>query len=164
MPRRILITGAGSGLGEAAAIGIARDGHEVIATAQTWSQVTALRAKAKTIAQPTLHVEKLDLLDPYDVARACKWDFDILVNNAGIGEGVPITEIPLEIVRHNFEVNVFAQLALTQRVVKSWSRLGFKGKSSSSRQWAASSVHQDFPLTPRRNMRSRRLRRRCRLS
>jgi NADP-dependent 3-hydroxy acid dehydrogenase YdfG len=82
MGRKILITGAGSGLGEGTAIGLARNGHDVIAAAQTWPQVTALRLKAKALALPTLRVEKLDLLDPYDVARACKWDFDILVNNA----------------------------------------------------------------------------------
>ena len=34
MPKTILITGAGSGFGKAAAIGMARNGHNVIATAQ----------------------------------------------------------------------------------------------------------------------------------
>jgi NAD(P)-dependent dehydrogenase (short-subunit alcohol dehydrogenase family) len=100
----------------------------VIAAAQTWPQVTALRIKSKGLALQTLRVEKLDLLDPYDVASRCKWDFDILVNNAGIGEGGAIAEIPLEIVRHNFEVNVFAPLALTQHVVKSWVAAGIHGK------------------------------------
>jgi NAD(P)-dependent dehydrogenase (short-subunit alcohol dehydrogenase family) len=128
MRRKILVTGAGSGFGEGTAIGLARNGHDVIAAAQTWPQVTALRIKSKALALPTLRVEKLDLLDPYDAARACKWDFDILVNNAGIGEGGPIAEIPLEIVRHNFEVNVFAPLALTQHVVKSWVAAGIHGK------------------------------------
>jgi short-subunit dehydrogenase len=65
-----------------------------------------------------LHVEKLDLLDPYDVKQASLWDFDILVKNAGIGEGGPIAEIPLDLVRRNFEVNVFAPLAFTQQVVR----------------------------------------------
>jgi NAD(P)-dependent dehydrogenase (short-subunit alcohol dehydrogenase family) len=111
MGRKILITGAGSGLGEGTAIGLARNGYDVIATAQTWPQVTALRLKSKALALPTVRVEKLDLLDPYDVARACKWDFNILVNNAGIGEGGPIAEIPLDLVRRNFEVNVFAPLS-----------------------------------------------------
>jgi short-subunit dehydrogenase len=128
MGRKILITGAGSGLGEGTAIGLARNGHDVITTAQTWPQVTALRLKSKALALPTVRVEKLDLLDPYDVARACKWDFDILVNNAGIGEGGPIAEIPLDLVRRNVEVNVFAPLAFTQRVVKNWVAAGIKGK------------------------------------
>lgn len=90
--------------------------------------MTALRLKAKALALPTVRVEKLDLLDPYDVARGCEWDFDILVNNAGVGEGGPIAEIPLNLVRRNFEVNVFGTLALTQRVVKNWVAGGIHGK------------------------------------
>jgi short-subunit dehydrogenase len=87
-----------------------------------------LRLKARAFALTTVRVEKLDLLDPYDVASVCKWDFDILVNNAGIGEGGPIAEVPLDLVRRNFEVNVFAPLALTQRVVKNWVAGGIHGK------------------------------------
>jgi NAD(P)-dependent dehydrogenase (short-subunit alcohol dehydrogenase family) len=118
--RTILITGAGSGLGEGAAIGLARQGHEVIAGAQGWPQVTALRAKVETEKIPHLRVEKLDLLDPYDVRCALSWSFDILVNNAGIAEGGPIAEIPVDLVRRNFETNVFAPLSFTQQVVRRW--------------------------------------------
>jgi short-subunit dehydrogenase len=125
---KILITGAGSGLGEGAAIGIARNGHGVIAAAQTWPQVTALRSKVAELGLSSLRVEKLDLLDPFDVKQACLWDFDILVNNAGIGESGPIAEIPLDLVRRNFEVNVFAPLAFTQQIVKKWVASGTKGK------------------------------------
>lgn len=128
MARKIMITGAGSGLGEGAAIGMASKGHEVIAAVQSWPQVTALRAKAKELGTSSLRVEKLDLLDPYDVKHACAWDFDILVNNAGIGEGGPIAEVPLDLVRRNFEVNVFAPLFLTQQVVKKWVAAAVRGK------------------------------------
>jgi short-subunit dehydrogenase len=120
MSKKILITGAGSGLGEGAAIGLAQNGHEIIATAQTWPQVTALRAKADELGLASLGIEKLDLLDSYDVKRACNWDIEILVNNAGMGEAGPIAEIPVDLVRKNFEVNVFAPLAFTQQVVKKW--------------------------------------------
>ncbi|MEI9923494.1 MAG: hypothetical protein WDN50_08165 [Bradyrhizobium sp.] len=64
MTRKILITGAGSGLGEGAAIGLARKGHDIIATAQNWPQVTALRTKADDLELQNLRIEKLDLLDP----------------------------------------------------------------------------------------------------
>jgi NAD(P)-dependent dehydrogenase (short-subunit alcohol dehydrogenase family) len=128
MSRKILITGAGSGLGEGAAIGLARKGHDVIAAAMNWPQVTALSSKVDPLNLRSLRVEKLDLLDPYDVNHACGWDFDILVNNAGIGEGGPIAEIPLDLVRHNFEVNVFAPLGFTQRVVEKWVAAGTRGK------------------------------------
>ena len=118
MYRAILITGAGSGFGEGTAIGLAKRGHNVIAAAQSWPQVTALRNKKESQKLSGLRVEKLDLLDPHDVAHALSWEFDVLVNNAGMGEGGPISEIPMDLVRRNFEVNVFAPLDLTQRVVK----------------------------------------------
>ena len=66
--QEILITGAGSGFGEGTALGMAKKGHSVIAAVQTWPQVTALREKARSLGLETLRVEKLDLLDPYDVA------------------------------------------------------------------------------------------------
>src|SRR6476660_4885411 len=76
--KRILITGAGSGFGEGAAIGLAQNGHDVIAGAQIWPQVTSLRQKVKSLGLNNLRVEKLDLLHPYDVDYALKCDIDIL--------------------------------------------------------------------------------------
>ena len=124
----ILITGAGSGFGEGSALGLAQKGHNVTAAVQTWPQVTTLREKAHSLGLETLRVEKLDLLDPYDVAHTLRIKFDILVNNAGIGEGGPISEIPVELVRKNFETNVFAALDFTQRVVRNWVATGVHGK------------------------------------
>jgi NAD(P)-dependent dehydrogenase (short-subunit alcohol dehydrogenase family) len=120
MAKTILITGAGSGLGRGAAIGLAQKGHEVVATVEITPQVTSLREEAAALNLTNLHVQKLDLLDPYDVAYAQRWDIDVLVNNAAIGETGPVSEIPLKLVRHNFEVNLFAPLILTQGFVRKW--------------------------------------------
>jgi NAD(P)-dependent dehydrogenase (short-subunit alcohol dehydrogenase family) len=120
MTKTILITGAGSGLGEGVALGLARQGYEVIAGAQIWPQVTRLKEAADAEGLTNLRVKKLDLLDSYDVKVAHGWDIDILFNNAGIGEGGPVSEIPLDLVRNNFESNVFAPLALTQGFVRRW--------------------------------------------
>lgn len=128
MLKTILITGAGSGFGEGVAIGLGKIGHQVIAAAQNWPQVTQLREKVARLGLDTVRVEKLDLLDTYDVEHALRWDFEVLVNNAGIGEGGPISEIPLDLVRHNFEVNVFAPLHLTQQIIKRWIHAGKRAK------------------------------------
>lgn len=118
MKKRILITGAGSGFGEGVAIGLAQKGHEVIAGVHIWPQATRMRKKAKSLGLNNLHVEKLDILDSYDVANALKWDIDILVNNAAIGLNGPLSEIPLELVRRTFETNVFAGLELSQKFIR----------------------------------------------
>lgn len=128
MSKTILITGAGSGLGEGAAIGLAQKGHNVIATAQISPQVTPLRQKAKALGLPNLRVEKLDLTDPHDMAFAQSWDADVLWNNAALGESGPVFEIPLDLVRRNYEVNVFLPLALTQAFVRKWLEQKKQGK------------------------------------
>lgn len=128
MPKTILITGAGSGFGEGAALGIAKNGHNVIATVQVSPQVTPLREKAKALGLKNFRVERLDLTDPYDVKQALTFDVDVLWNNAGMGEAGPVFEIPIELVRRNFEVNVFLPLQLTQGVVRKWIDAKKKGK------------------------------------
>jgi NAD(P)-dependent dehydrogenase (short-subunit alcohol dehydrogenase family) len=126
--KTILITGAGSGFGKAAALGMAKNGHSVIATAQVSSQVTPLREEAQKLGLNSFRVERLDLTDPYDIAQALTWDIDVLWNNAGMGEAGPVWEIPLDLVRKNYEVNVFLPLTLTQGVVRRWVSEGRKGK------------------------------------
>ena len=122
--KTILVTGAGSGFGEGAAIGMARNGHNVIATVQVSPQVMPLRRKAQELGLSNLTVERLDLTDPYDIEQAVKWDFHVLWNNAGQGESGPIWEIPIDLVRRNYEINVFLPLLLTQKVVQKWVREG----------------------------------------
>lgn len=128
--KTILVTGAAGGFGKGAAIGMARNGHKVIATVHVASQVTPLRQEVAALGlSDRIRVERLDLTDPYDIRQAIKWDFDILWNNAGMGEAGPVWEIPIDLVRKNFEVNVFLPLILTQGVVQRWVREGTsKGK------------------------------------
>jgi NAD(P)-dependent dehydrogenase (short-subunit alcohol dehydrogenase family) len=80
--------------------------------------VTQLRLKAEKLGLKSLRVEKLDVLDSYDIENALNWDVDILVNNAAIGISGPMTEIPMELLRRSFETNFFAPLALTQKIVR----------------------------------------------
>ncbi|MEJ1241865.1 SDR family oxidoreductase [Chryseolinea sp. T2] len=127
--KRILITGAGSGLGEGTAIGLAKLGHSVIAGVQISPQVTALRQKAIDLGiEKNLRVEKLDVTDAYDVAFAITWDIDILLSNAGIGEAGPVFEIPIDLVRRNFETNVFAGLNIAQKFIAKFINEKRKGK------------------------------------
>ena len=128
MTKRILITGAGSGFGKAAALGMAKKGHEIIAAAQISPQVMPLRDEANALGLNNLRVERLDLTDAYDIAQAQSWDIDVLWNNAGMGEAGPVWEIPIDLVHKNYEVNVFQPLVLTQGIVRRWVSEGRKGK------------------------------------
>ena len=109
MAKNVLITGAGSGFGKGAALALAERGHHVIATCETQDQADALAAEA-----PQLTVEKLDITAEADVAKAAAWDVDVLLNNAGAGQTGPMVDVPMDRVRHLFEVNVFGTLAISQ--------------------------------------------------
>jgi NAD(P)-dependent dehydrogenase (short-subunit alcohol dehydrogenase family) len=127
--KKVLITGAGSGLGRGTAIGLAREGHQVIATAQIWPQVTSLRDEAASLGlSDRLTVDKLDVLDQRDIKAAMAYDFDTFVANAGIGDSGPMAEIPVDLVRRTFETNVFANLDVIQHVVRKWVDAGTRGQ------------------------------------
>ncbi len=112
MAKTVLITGAGSGFGRGVSLELARRGHDVIATTETEAQAEALRSEA-----PELTVEKVDITTD-DVDRAGRWEVDVLINNAGAGQTGPLGDVPLDRVRHLFEVNVFGTLAITQKVLE----------------------------------------------
>ncbi|NUK01081.1 SDR family oxidoreductase [Streptomyces lunaelactis] len=127
--KKILITGAGTGLGRGTVIGLARAGHQVIATTEIWSQVTELRKHVEELGlQDHVTVDKLDVLDARDIAAVSDSDFDTFVSNAAIGDCGPLAEIPVELVRRTFETNVFANLELTQRVIRTWVDAGTAGR------------------------------------
>lgn len=113
MPKTVLITGAGSGFGRGAALELARRGHKVIAAVLTDEQAAELAR-----AEPKLTVVKLDITKPADVAKVDQWDPDVFIANAAIGQTGPLSLIPLERLRAAFEVNVFATVAITQRVAQ----------------------------------------------
>lgn len=114
--QRILITGATSGFGAGTAIGLAKAGHHVTAAGETWQQVTSFREIADE-AKARITTIKLDLLNPIDLEHAAREDVDILVLNAGVQETGALVDIPMELVRRSFEVNVFAHLDLAQRII-----------------------------------------------
>jgi NAD(P)-dependent dehydrogenase (short-subunit alcohol dehydrogenase family) len=113
MKKNVMITGAGSGFGKLTALALAARGHHVIATTETDAQARTLREQA-----PQLEVHRLDITTD-DVFKTLDWDIDVLINNAGAGETGPIADVPLDRVRHLFEVNVFGTLRVTQVVLRS---------------------------------------------
>jgi len=112
MTKTILITGAGSGFGKAAAITLASRGHRVIATTETADQASALARE-----QPSVETMKLDVTNADDVATAATLDVDVLVNNAGVGIMGPLATIPVDLIRTSFEVNVIGMAAMSQAVI-----------------------------------------------
>ena len=112
MSKSVLITGAGSGFGKGTALALAAKGHHVIATTETEEQASALGKEA-----PHIEVIKLDITKAADIAQVKNLKIDVLINNAGAGQTGPIADVPIDRVRHLFEVNVFGTLTITQAVL-----------------------------------------------
>lgn len=115
--KRILITGAGTGIGRASAIALSKRGHYVYATTHTEEQAKALNnlAKKKNLSLKSF---KLDILSPKDRLLVDPLKIDVLINNAAIGDSGSVSEIDVDRYRRTFETNVFSNIELTQRVLK----------------------------------------------
>lgn len=111
--KKILITGAGSGIGKLTALTLAKLDHHVIATTETDMQAAILKEDAEALRIPII-IEKVDITNPIDRAKAWTWEIDILVNNAAVKEGGALVDIPEENLRKQYETNVFGTILLTQ--------------------------------------------------
>jgi NAD(P)-dependent dehydrogenase (short-subunit alcohol dehydrogenase family) len=112
----VLITGASRGIGRAAALALDRAGHEVIAGVRDNEAAGRLAAEASG----RLRTVSLDVTDASSVraaADAVGGRLDALVNNAGVVVGGVVEALDLEDLRHQFEVNVVGQVAVTQALL-----------------------------------------------
>jgi NAD(P)-dependent dehydrogenase (short-subunit alcohol dehydrogenase family) len=120
--RIIIVTGASSGIGEAAARRLVRGGATVVISARRQDRLEALArdldpsgARVLAVAGDiTLDADRRRLVDT-TIARFGR--IDALVNNAGYGTRGPVEIVPVDLIRKNFETNVFSLIALTQLVV-----------------------------------------------
>lgn len=120
--KKIVITGAGSGLGKMAAIELARRGHTVYATAQYENQCEELNNIAIS-ENINLKSFKLDILLQEDRNKLFDIDFDTLINNAAIGDSGSVSEIRVDRFENVFETNVFSSIKLTQIAIKKFIEL-----------------------------------------
>jgi NAD(P)-dependent dehydrogenase (short-subunit alcohol dehydrogenase family) len=116
--RHVLITGASSGIGRATALRLAAGGYHVFAGVRKPADGAALAEAATGEVTPVI----LDVTDAQQITSAVQsiashvGDAGLagLVNNAGIGVFGPLELIPIAQFRHQLEVNVTGQLAITQ--------------------------------------------------
>ncbi|MET3508532.1 oxidoreductase [Halalkalibacter oceani] len=112
----ILITGASSGIGKAAARKLLAEGHTVYAAARRVEQMQELQGLGAVILS-------LDITKEEHV-QACiekiiseQGKIDVLFNNAGFGLFGSMEEVSLDDAKYQFDVNLFGLSRLTQLVV-----------------------------------------------
>jgi NAD(P)-dependent dehydrogenase (short-subunit alcohol dehydrogenase family) len=123
-PRSILITGCSSGIGLASARMLKAHGWRVFATARAPDDVEKLKAEG-------FEAFRLDYRDPVSIEtgldsllRRTDGALDALFNNGGYAQAGALEDIPTDLVREQFETNVFGWHELTRRIIPVMRRQG----------------------------------------
>ena len=119
--KRILVTGASSGIGLAITKSLLAQGHEVWGTSRSLERIAKM---------PRLHGVRLDLADrlsideAFNAALADAGSIDVLINNAGAGHFNPAELVPMETITSQFQILVFGQIQLMQLALRHMRKQG----------------------------------------
>jgi NAD(P)-dependent dehydrogenase (short-subunit alcohol dehydrogenase family) len=103
----VLITGASSGIGKATAQYFARQGWPVAATMRTPAKETELN-KIANVKLYTLDVtDSASIAAAFDAAEKDFGKIDVVVNNAGFGVDGVFEAMSDDVIRRQFDTNVF---------------------------------------------------------
>ncbi|TLS36822.1 3-ketoacyl-ACP reductase [Pseudalkalibacillus caeni] len=116
------VTGAGRGIGRAAALELAREGVHVGMIARTESALEKVAEEARSFGvNASIAIADISNLEQVETAIGMLKNelgpADILINNAGIGTYGPFLEIDPEEWKRTFEVNVFGTYHVTRTVL-----------------------------------------------
>jgi short-subunit dehydrogenase len=126
---RILITGASSGIGEAAALRFAREGARVGLLARRRERLDQVADRVRELGgEPLVLVADVAsrgaVLEAAAETEALWGGVDVLVANAAIGLYAPLELVREEDLKRLFEVNVFGALYSIQAVLPEMKRQG----------------------------------------
>lgn len=116
------ITGASSGIGEALALELNQEGHQVILSARNVSKLEEVKKKLPN--QTAVKILPLDTSDTKSaklkVTEAVEafGKIDCLILNAGISQRSLVSETTFEVYRDLMEVNYFGNVALAQAMLE----------------------------------------------
>lgn len=119
----IWLTGASSGIGEAVAYELAKNGAKLILSARRKEELERVKNNCVAGSQDNIQILPLDLSEPDTLEAATQsaiqifGHVDILINNGGISQRSMVHETSLEVYRRIMEVNFFSAIALTKYIL-----------------------------------------------
>ena len=111
----VIVTGAGSGIGQAVALRVAREGGRVIAADWNASRLQALASPCPDLDIVPIQGDIGDEADVQRIVAACNGRCDALANNAGIMDGFePTGEVPDAVWDRVLRVNLTGTFRMTR--------------------------------------------------
>lgn len=122
--KRVWITGASSGIGEALAYAFAEQGANLILSSRNEKELCRVRAACSPNAQE-IQVVPLDVSKYDEVFKIAEkvlsqvGKIDVLINNAGISQRGLAQDTDFEVVKKIMDIDYFGTIALTKAVLPS---------------------------------------------
>ncbi len=114
--KAVLITGCSSGIGQATAARLGRDGWRVYATARKPETLVDLeRAGCRTLALDV--TDEVSMSAAVDAVIQAEGAVGVLINNAGYSQSGAVEAVDMDDVRRQFETNVFGLVRMCQLVL-----------------------------------------------
>lgn len=125
MSKSLLITGAGKGIGLACAQYMREKGYRIFATTRSEHDVQQLQ-------QQGFEAYKLDISDSNSIKNVLAQvlektggTLDALFNNAGFGQPGAVEDLSRDLIRKQFETNVFGTIEMTNAVIPVMRKQGY---------------------------------------
>jgi NAD(P)-dependent dehydrogenase (short-subunit alcohol dehydrogenase family) len=119
-----LVTGAGTGVGRAVAIALAKAGYSLVLAGRRPDPLDAVKGEinavgAQALAVPTDVSKRESILKLFETVKSTSGRLDVLFNNAGIGAPpVPLEELPFEAWQNVVATNLTGMFLCTQEAIK----------------------------------------------
>jgi glucose 1-dehydrogenase len=142
-----IVTGSSSGIGQAIAVRLAREGAAVVVDhagdsdlpVETQRQIAAVGGKSIAVAADVSKPDQVQRLIAQTVAAFGR--LDIVVNNAGIEKKAAFVDYPVEELQKILAVNLVGPFLVSQAAARQMIRQGQGGRLIN-----ISSVHEDLPM------------------
>ena len=121
----IVITGCSTGIGLATAQFLKDEGYKVYPTVRNEKHLAVLRAMGFD------NVMKLDVKEASDISKVIKsvldedGKIDVWFNNAGFGQAGAVEDIKTDVLREQFETNVFGLHECTRQIIPIMRKQGY---------------------------------------
>jgi NAD(P)-dependent dehydrogenase (short-subunit alcohol dehydrogenase family) len=122
--KAVLITGCSSGIGWATAERLVDVGWRVYATARNIEKLAPLEKRGCALL-PLDVTDEESMISAVDEVERREGAVGVLVNNAGYSQSGAVEAVPLEMVRRQFETNVFGLARMCQLVLPGMRRQGY---------------------------------------